>query len=129
MSEEKTPFIAQTRLLDGFIKSQKPREDPIGVKVVVSVLRKRPELRRYFFASKPDSAWAEILWEEGFLGQAPEEPGVEDQKIRFRYWDVQEYLISVAKDVPEVAIGHILTLRGHAWYRGRALLAIQFFPE
>ncbi len=128
MFEEQTPFIAQTRLLDGFIKSENPRQDPIGLGVVISVLREKPELRKYFFRSHPNSAWAEVLWDQGFLSEPPQ-PLLGEEKLRFPYWDAQEYLISVAKDAPEVAMNHILAFQGSSWYRGRALIAIQFLPD
>jgi hypothetical protein len=128
MSEEQTPFIVQTRLLDGFIRSENPQQDPVGLGVVLSVLREKPELRQYFFRSHPSSAWAEVLWDHGFLSE-PLKPSWKEEKLRFPYWDAQEYLISVAKDAPEVAINHIFALEGYSWYRGRALLAIQFLAD
>ena len=127
MSKEQTPFMAQTALLDGYIKSEHPASDPAALEIVISVLREKPELRQYFFRSQPTSAWAEILWSSGFLAEAPS-PITEDGKIPFPYWDAQEFLLSVARDAPAVVIKHLRNLKGHAWYRGRAILAISFLP-
>jgi hypothetical protein len=127
MSNNQTPFMAQTVLLDGFIKSEDPTADAAALEVVIAVLRDKPELRQYFFRSQPKPAWANVLLDKGFLTDAPT-PETEDEKVRFPYWDAQEYLISVAQYVPHVVLDHLRNIKGHAWYRGRAMLAIQFIP-
>jgi hypothetical protein len=119
--------MAQTVLLDGFIKSDNPASDPAALEVVVAVLREKPELRQYFFRSQPNAAWTDVLWDYGFLTNAPLAIA-EDDKVRFPYWDAQEYLISVAQHAPDVVVKHLRTLQGHDWYRGRALHALQSIP-
>lgn len=127
MSKDLTPFMAQTALLDGYIKSEDPTSDPAALQIVIEVLSGKPELRKYFFRSQPNPAWAEVLWSYGFLTDAPS-PITEDEKMRFPYWDAQEYIISVAQQAPDVVMRHLRNLQGHAWYKGRAILAIQFLP-
>src|SRR5688572_1074305 len=129
MSNKETPFIAQTVLLDGFIKSQDPTADSAALEVVIAILRQKPELRQYFFRNQPKPAWASILLKKGFLTEPPT-PVTEHGKVRFPFWDAQEYLISVADAAPHVVVEHLRNIQGHSWYKGRALLAIQFLrPE
>src|SRR3989442_9268311 len=127
MSNDQTPFMAQTVLLDGYVKSENPTSDAAGLEVVMAVLRKKPELRRYFFRSQPSAAWAAILWSNDFLTKAPD-PKKEGDKATFQYWDAQEYLISVAQQAPEILVKHIQNIQGHSWYKGRAMLGIQYIP-
>jgi hypothetical protein len=127
MSNDQTPFMAQTVLLDGYIRSENPTSDPAALEVVLAVLREKPELRQYFFRSQPSPAWATILWSNNFLTKAPE-PKKEGDKTTFQYWDAQEYLISVAQQAPEILVRHVQNIQGHAWYKGRAMLGIQYIP-
>lgn len=127
MSNERTPFMAQTVLLDGYIRSKNPTRDPAAVEVVIAVLREKPELRRYFFKSQPNAAWANVLWENDFLVEAPE-PKKEGDRTTFQFWDAQEYLISVAQLVPEIMVKHVQNIKGHNWYKGRAMQGIQYLP-
>lgn len=127
LPDQSIPFLAQTVLLDSYIRSHDPTADPVALDLILQVLRTRPDLRHYFFAGRPHSSWAPILAANDFLTKAPE-PSIDGEKIRFSFWDAQEYLITVAENTPETALSHIQTLQGHAWYKGRSLRTLHAVP-
>lgn len=127
LPDQSVPFLAQAVLLDNYIRSPNPAADPTALKLILEVLRTRLDLRHYFFASRPHSSWAPILLANDFLTNAPE-PATDDEKIRFSFWDAQEYLITVADSAPDTALSHIKSLQGHAWYKGRAIWTLYTVP-
>ena len=112
----KVPFYTQTAILDRYIHSPNPTQDPVAVKVVLDMLRTRPDLRDYFFRSGPSAAWAYILWEQGFFATPPE-PQKTEQGVVLTRWDVQDYLVTVASQVPDVVIKHVESVTGPGWYK------------
>jgi len=128
MSNDKVPFYAQAAVLDRYIHSPDPGADPDALEVIVEVLRSRPDIRDYFFRSGPSPAWASILWERGFF-KTPPSPQETEAGYALPRWDVQEYLISVASQVPDIVIKHVESVQGHdGWYIGRAIRALCFIP-
>ncbi|MFC1862940.1 hypothetical protein ACFL1Z_03215 [Thermodesulfobacteriota bacterium] len=123
MSKKKVPFYSQTAILDPYIHSPNPGADPDTLEILLEMLRTRQDLRDYFFRSGPHSAWASILWDHGFFSDSPS-PQKTEKGYMFPYWDVQEYLISVASQVPDIVIKHVQSIHGHAWYISRAIEAL-----
>ena len=127
MSEKVIPFYTQAALLDRYIHSDNPNSDPDIVKIIISILSTKEELRNYFFRSGPSAAWARILWENGFLSESPEIEKTESD-YRIKLWDVQYYLISIASQVPEIVLLHVEALKGHGLYLARAIEALCKIP-
>ena len=67
MSKKEVPFYSQTAILDRYIHSANPGEDPDTLEILLEMLRTRQDLRDYFFRNGPHSAWASILWDQGFF--------------------------------------------------------------
>src|SRR3712207_792667 len=103
MSEQEIPFFTQAAILDTFIQSPNPVEDPELLAVVIEALKTKPELRRYFFQRRPQPVWAYVLWYAGFL-DTPPEPEKTSQGYLLSPWDAQDYLISVSKYVPDLVV-------------------------
>lgn len=127
MSDKEVPFLAQTAILDRYVHSPNPLADPVAVKVIIDVLKSKPELRAYFFRSGPNSSWASILWENGFFSSPPS-PEKTDQGYTLPPWDIQYYLASVATEVPDIVLKHVETISGHSWYVSQALNALCSIP-
>ncbi len=128
MSSEAVPFYAQTALLDRYIHSRNPAEDLDALEIVLELLRTRHDLRAYFFQNRPNAAWAPIFWEQGFFDEPPsprESPAI---GAFYPHWDVQNYLVSVAAQVPEVVLKHVLSIEGPGWYISQAILALCAIP-
>ncbi len=123
----KVPFYTQTAILDRYTHSPNPAQDPVAVRVVLDMLRTRPDLRDYFFRSGPSAAWAYILWERGFFA-APPEPQKTEQGVVLPRWDVQDYLVTVASQVPDVVIKHVESVTGPSWYKSQAIRALCYIP-
>jgi hypothetical protein len=126
MSNE-VPFFSQTAVLDRYIRSSNPTENPKALAVVIEVLRTRDDLRRWFFVSRPHPQWAKILLENGFLEKAPE-PIVSDGMFFLPRWDAQDYLISIASEVPDVVLAHFERIRTNKHYLRRAVEALCLIP-
>jgi hypothetical protein len=127
MTSKGVPFYAQTTLLDRIIHAENPASDPEMVNFTLGILRTRGDLRSYFFRSKPSLAWAKILSENGFFVSAPI-PAQTDQGNSLPPWDAQYYLLSIAPQVPEIVIKHIMEITGHGWYLERAIEALWKIP-
>src|ERR1700690_1391365 len=127
MSNNLTPFYTQAALLDRYIHAADPSSDPEMVKIVLEILKTKRDLRSYFFRSGPSVIWAKILWENGFFSDPPE-PEKTANGLLLVPWDVQNYLISIAPQVPEIVIKHIQTIKGPAWYLSRAIEAVNKIP-
>lgn len=121
------PLYAQAALLDRYIHSPDPAANPGVLQIILEMLQSRQELRDLFFRSGPSAAWAEILWDQGFFAEPPT-PKETARGSTLPLWDAQEYLISVASQVPDIVIKHIESVRGHGWYIGRAIEALCFIP-
>ena len=45
---------------------------------------------------------------------------------RYPHWPAQQYLLSVAAEVPEYVVKHVLRIEGHRWYKSQAVRALTF---
>src|SRR5215813_2364948 len=122
MSSE-VPFFSQTAVLERYIRSSNPAENPAALAVIIDVLQTDPDLRRWFFFRNPHSRWTEILLEHGFLDEAPE-PKATEHGILLPRWDAQDYLISIADQVPGVVLAHFERIRTNKNYLGDAIRAL-----
>lgn len=127
MSENEVPFYTQMAILDRYVHSSDPLADPDVLEVILTVLRTKPDLRRYFFRSGPSAAWAPILWEQGFFDKPPSPEKTESGYVLPR-WDVQEYLIDVAAEVPEIVVKVAEAIEGEGWYISQAIRALCYIP-
>jgi hypothetical protein len=127
MSKREVPFYTQAAILDRFAHLADPSAHPDALEVVLKALKENEELRRYFFQSGPSAAWAPILWERGFFDDPPSPEETETGR-RFHRWDVQEYLIDVAVEVPELVVKFTLSIEGAGRYISRAIQALSHIP-
>ena len=127
MSENEVPFYAQTAVLDRYIHSSDPAGDPDALEVILIVLKTNQVLRTYFFRSGPSAAWAPILWERGFFDNPPSPQKTEAGYLLPR-WDVQDYLINVAAEVPDVVVSVAEFIEGQGWYISQAIRALCHIP-
>src|SRR5262249_33687449 len=121
------PFFSQTAVLDQYIHVASPAEDAEALSVIIEVLRTNSELRQWFFSHRPHPVWAVILLASGFLDEAPT-PIETPRGYMLKRWDAQEYLISVAGQVPEVVLAHFERLKGHPFFFERAIHALRQIP-
>ncbi len=121
------PFFSQTAVLDQYIHAGNPAEDMEALLVIIEVLRTNPELRQWFFSHHPNPAWTGPLLTYGFLDESPA-PIETPRGQALKRWDAQEYLISVAGQVPEVVLAHFDRLKGPPFYFGRAIYALRQIP-
>lgn len=98
------------------------------VDVIVQALRTDRDLRSHFFRIGPHIGWVQIIWDRHFLSTPPE-PVKTDQGFSFPRWEAQEWLISVATDVPEIVLNHVTDLSAHPVYLERALVAVEKIPS
>jgi hypothetical protein len=127
MSNSDVPFHTQAAVLDRYIHLSDPGADPAAVEIILEMLRSREDLRDYFFRSGPDPAWATILWNHGFLAEPPPPQEAQEGKFLPR-WDVQEYLTSVAGQIPDIVVKHVESIQAHGWYISRAIQALCYVP-
>lgn len=127
MSNNELPFYTQAAILDPYIHTSDPEADSEVLEILLEMLRTKPELRAYFFRSRPNAAWARVLWRHGFFEPSPH-PEETETGYTLPRWDVQEYLISVADQVPNIVVKHVETIQGHAWYKGQAIRALCYIP-
>jgi hypothetical protein len=121
MDEERLPFFTQTAVLDRYLALEVV---PESVAILVArVLRKHSDLYQYFFRNRPSPTWARVLLNHGYFESAPEPVTVEGG-YKLVPWPEQEFLTLAAESVPEVVAAHINRLRGHVFYKNRALLAL-----
>ncbi len=128
MLDKQTPFYAQAAILDEYIHAEDPSSDPIALEIVLEVLKERSNLRQYFFSQGPTAAWAEIFWEHDFF-QTPPSPQATEAGYVLERWDVQEFLISVAGQVPDIVVKHVETIQGNPRYIAQAINALRFIPS
>ena len=120
MANKAIPFHTKSAVLETIIHSDNPQSQPTIVDVVVDTLKSDRELRAYFFRNQPHPAWIPILWENGFFDNPPL-PEQTAEGLRFPFWDAQEFLISVAPQVPEYFLRHINILGKQSVYASRAI--------
>ena len=125
MSKKEVPFYTQAAILDPYIHSSSPEENPEALEVLLDMLSSRQELRDYFFRSGPHPSWAKILWKYGFFSKPPP-PLKTDHGYTIPFWDVQAYLLSIANKVPDIVIKHVENIHGHPFYISRAIEALRF---
>lgn len=128
MSSDEVPFYARAAVLDRYIHSPDPGSDPESLEVILEMLKSREYLRTHFFRSGPSASWASILWDHGFFESPPSPEETETGSLVLRRWDVQEYLIIVASEVPDIVIKHVKSLQGPGWYLSRAVRALCSVP-
>ena len=128
MPEGLMPFYTQTAILDRYIHARNPAEDSDALDIVLELLRNRPDLRAYFFQNRPSAAWAPILWKQGFFAAPPEPRQHSAVGAYYPRWDVQDYLISVATQAPDIVLNHVHTIEGPGWYISQAILALCAIP-
>ncbi|MEP7341160.1 MAG: hypothetical protein ABI977_25745, partial [Acidobacteriota bacterium] len=126
MSTE-VPFFSQTAVLERYIRSSNPAENSAALALIVEVLRTKPDLRRWFFVNRPHPRWAEILLQHGFLDEAPK-PVATKRGFLLPRWDVQDYLLLVASEVPDVVLAHFDRIRTNRNYLPGAVLALSLIP-
>ena len=127
LSSEDMPFFFRAEILDKYSQCSSPNHNPAMLHAILDLFRSAPEIKDYFFrgASTPNPSWAPILWDYGFLEHPPQAlPGVH-QPPR---WVEQEFLISVADQVPELVVKHVLTLDAPSYYHSGALRALCSIP-
>lgn len=128
MTKNDLPFYARTTVLDKFLKQPPdPQTQQEVLEILLEAIKKEGELRRYFFRQGPSPKWAQLLWDYGFFADPPAPMPVEGG-YRFPWWDVQEYLVSIANEVPNVVRSHITTLKAHPWIHLRALDTVKLTP-
>jgi hypothetical protein len=60
-------FFSQTAVLERYIYTSNPSENPNALAVIIKALQDKKDLYKWFFANQPHSHWAGILYENGFL--------------------------------------------------------------
>lgn len=122
------PFYTQAAVLQRYIHSSEPEADSVALAIIVEALRTEKGLRSYFFRSRPDPQWAPILWDEGFFDEPPPPQPFGDHHL-LAQWDAQNYLFSIAADVPSLLIKHIKRLLGDSGYAEGAVRALRLIPS
>lgn len=120
MSEEKIPFFAQAAILDEFIKSSNPGENPEILEIVLNSLSSNKELHDYFFRSSPTSAWVAILHNHNFFRNPPS-PIIKENGYSLPRWFEQEFLISKAHEFPDIVLSHIKSIQDNEYYLSGAI--------
>lgn len=122
------PLFAKTAVLDSYLSTDPRTLAPEIVDTIAKSLRKHKDLYSYFFRYRPQAEWARLLEPFGYFETAPE---LTENNGNFvaTFWAEQEFLISVSPEVPEVVVDHIRKLKGHPYYFGRAMVALQNAPS
>ncbi|MEO7705393.1 MAG: hypothetical protein ABIV92_12225 [Thermoflexales bacterium] len=126
-SNTNLPFTTQAVVIDQFARLTDPGSDAVACSAILKVLDTRPDLRRRFFSQRPTSGWVKVLWDAGVF-DSPPAPVTNKTGTYFPSWDAQDYLVAVAKDVPEYIRKHIRQLMGEAVYQRRAMQALAELP-
>jgi hypothetical protein len=127
LSGTSVPFYTQAAVLDRYVKSDNPTTDTDALEIIVEALRADEGLRNYFFRRGPHPAWVHILWDRGFFKHPPKPQRLNDNFLQ-PFWVAQEYLISVAPEVPEIILKHALTTPEDSGYIAQAFRALCFIP-
>lgn len=125
MADKKVPFYTKTAVLDEYIRSSNPSEDPETLNVILESIRSNPDLHNHFFRSgtHPHPAWIKILWDNGFFKNPPPPIKVGDNYSP-SIWLEQEFLISTADQFPDLVLKHIESIEGDDYYKSRAIEAL-----
>jgi len=121
------PFFTQAAVLDEFLRSDDPGRDPEILEVLLEMLAKQADLRDYFFRNRPNSAWVPILWDLGFF-KTPPTPVESEHGKSFPFWPAQDYLLSVATEVPQYVTQHIREVSPYPVYTSRATEGLTLLP-
>lgn len=127
MSGNRLPFHTQAALLEHYAQLEDPQSDAVAVQIVHEVLAAKPDLRTYFFRHRPNPSWVPIVWSWGLLSRAPE-PEQTAEGYRLPEWVEQDWLVSVAPEVPAFIIKHVLGIHGHGRYVSEAIKALTQIP-
>jgi hypothetical protein len=124
MAEASIPFFTQTAVLDRFIKSDPTTLAPEVLETVIKSLKTNADLQSYFFRSQPNIAWGRVLMEGSFFKRAPD-PVKSGRGYVLSRWEAQEFLKSVAKQLPDVILEHIRSIEGNPVYFEHAITLIR----
>ncbi len=127
MVESDVPFYTQTAVLDTYIGTDASTLAPEVVGLIAKTLRAKPEFYTYFFRRRPHYSWARELSKHGYFENAPELVNTERGTVAPR-WEEQEYLVSISKDVPEIAVEHAKKIKGYGYYFEGAVRAVKAIP-
>lgn len=117
-------FYTQAGILDIYVHSPDPAAHPDMLEAILTVLRTRGDLRKYFFRSAPSVAWAPILYSHGFF-ESPPNPEITEQGSFLVPWDVLYYLPSVAAGAPDVVVQVAESIDAPAGYLSQVIRALQ----
>lgn len=123
MNKKDLPFYTQTAVLDTYLKTDVSTQPQI-VEVIAKSIKNKIDLYTYFFNNRPHKSWAKALFKYDFFKTAPD-PVKSGDGYRLPLWAEQEYLISIANEVPDVLTEHIKILQGHSIYKNRAITALR----
>lgn len=128
MVDKEVPFLTQAAVIERYAKSD-PASASEVLDLIINSLTANSELRTHFFRVGPDPRWMPVLWSQGLLSKTPEPIRTERGNVLVR-WEAQEFLIAVAKQVPDIVIEHIRSIKGESLYLERALVALRnILPE
>src|SRR5215213_9967754 len=116
-------FDALAEVLQRYINSGDSAADAVALPIILEILRADKGVRDYFFGSRLHPRWAPVLWNEGFFNESPPPQPFEDNHVLLP-WVEQNYLISVAPDLPDLLIEHLKRLRGDSGYVEQAVRAL-----
>ncbi len=128
MSNNTLPFYTQASILDNYLHSSASALKPEIVQTILDAIESKPEIRDYFFRSRPDPSWARILWDNGFFSSYPTPYKTPEGYLVLPQWDVQNFLYSVADQVPETVVLHIEHIDAPGWYLSRAIQMLCLIP-
>jgi hypothetical protein len=127
LSDSIAPFYTQAAVLERYIKSEDPASDADSLEIIVQALSANGGLRDYYFRRGPHPAWVPILWERGFFNDPPKPRKLNDNYIQ-PFWMAQEYLMSVAAEVPAVIIMHVQSIPEDSGYIYQAVRGLCLIP-
>ena len=120
------PFFSQAAVLDRYLKLRDLSSSEVDL--IANALRSNTGLYKYFFRNRPDPTWAEQLLNHGYFINAPELRET-DRGFFAPLWEEQEYLISIAAEVPTVVVEHVKRINGHGHYHARAIESLTEIPS
>jgi hypothetical protein len=122
-----TPFYTQAAVLERYITSETPAADADASGIIVRALSADEGLLDYFFCRNPHPAWVPVLWERGFFNKPPKPRKLNDNYLQL-FWVAQEYLISVAAEVPDIIVKHVQSIPGDSGYIYQAVRGLCLIP-
>jgi hypothetical protein len=97
-------FFDEAKLLDTFKNSSEPTTKEIDL--VLSMINDE-RFARYFFDQLDNPIWAPILEKRGYFLNVPEPIEVEKGSFRIPLWPAANYLVRVAKRIPDTILSII----------------------